>query len=84
VIFECVGAQNDQFVQEALDYENAFELFMRIMNDPQCPARFLRPRAPCTNFSRGSLREFRGKVMRAAMALIADSATEGGLKVSAE
>jgi hypothetical protein len=33
--------QNDQFVQEALDRENAFELFMRIMNDPQCPARFL-------------------------------------------
>jgi hypothetical protein len=27
-----VGAQNDQSVQEALECENAFELFMRIMN----------------------------------------------------
>jgi hypothetical protein len=35
VIFKRVGAQNDQFVQEALHRENAFELFMRIMNDPQ-------------------------------------------------
>jgi hypothetical protein len=41
VIFERVGAQNDQFVQKALDRENVFELFMRIMNDPQYPARCL-------------------------------------------
>jgi hypothetical protein len=41
VIFECVGAQNDQFVQKALDRENVFELFMRIMNDPQWPLRCL-------------------------------------------
>jgi hypothetical protein len=33
--------QNDQFVQEALDGENAFELFTWIMNDPQWPARIL-------------------------------------------
>jgi hypothetical protein len=41
MIFECVGAQNDQFVQKALDRENVFEPFMRIMNDPQCPVRCL-------------------------------------------
>ena len=41
MIFECVAAQNDQFVQKALDRENVFELFMRIMIDPQCPARCL-------------------------------------------
>ena len=41
MIFECVGAQNDQFVPEAQDRENAFELFMRIMNDPQWLARCL-------------------------------------------
>ena len=33
--------QNDEFVQEALDCENAFELFMWIMNNSQWPARFL-------------------------------------------
>ena len=32
--FELFGAQNDQFVEEALDCENAFELFMQVMNDP--------------------------------------------------
>ena len=41
MIFEYVGVQNDQFVQKALDRENVFELFMRIMNDPQCAARCL-------------------------------------------
>jgi hypothetical protein len=33
--------QNDQFVQEVLDCENAFELFMWIMNVPQWAARIL-------------------------------------------
>jgi hypothetical protein len=60
MIFECVGAKNDQFVQEALDRENAFELFMWIMSDPQCTLAFRRSRIPTKGFSRGSRPDPRG------------------------
>ena len=84
MIFECVGAQNDQFVPEAQDPENAIELFMRIMNDPQCPARACRSRAPCTSFSRGSRPKLAAPVVQTATAMIDDTATERGLDFSAE
>ena len=45
---------------KALDRENAFELFMRIMNDPQCGAASCPSRAPSTSFSRESRPELRG------------------------
>ena len=84
VVFECVGAQNDQFVQKALDREDVFELFTRIMNDPQCPAR-------CLPFSRtmyellsGSRPKLATPVVQTATAMIADIATERGLDFSAE
>jgi hypothetical protein len=84
VIVECVAAQNDQFVQEALDHEIAFELFMRIMNDPQCPAHFL----PflCTMYELLSRLTARtsAPVVQTATALIADTATKRGLDIAAE
>ena len=84
MIFECVGAQNDQFVQEGLGRENAFESFMRIMNAHSVRAllavfvRHVRTSlgAHCANFA--------APVVQAATAFIADSATERGLEVSAE
>lgn len=40
MIFECVGAQIDQFIHGTLDLENAFELFIRMMSDLRCLAFF--------------------------------------------
>ena len=48
------------------------------------PRASCRSRAPCTSFSQGSLRELRGTNCVSRKALIADTATERGLKVSAE
>ena len=85
MIFECVGAQNDQFVPEAQDRENAFELFMRIMNDPQWLARCLP--FSCTMY-RASLGahgpNLAATVVQTARALIADTVTERGLDFSVE
>jgi hypothetical protein len=68
---------------EALDGENAFELFTWIMNDPQWPARIL-PFSCATSFSRARCANFAAPVVQAATALIADTATERGLEVAAE
>jgi hypothetical protein len=84
VIFECVGAQNNQFVQEALDRENVFELFMRIMNDPQCPARFLPFSCTMYELLSGLGPNLAAPVVQTATALIANTATERGLDFSAE
>jgi hypothetical protein len=85
VIFECVGAQNDQFVQEGLGRENAFELFMPIMNAHSAPARFLPfSCAMYEHLSGLTERIFAAPVVQAATAFIADSATERGLEVSAK
>ena len=85
MIFECVGAKNGQFAEEALDRENAFELFMRIMSDPQCPARL--SSFAYTNqelFSGLDGPTFAAPVTQAATALIAVTAPQRGLDFSAE
>lgn len=69
-------AKNDQFVHEAR--ENAFELFMRPMNDTHHRAFFGLSRAPCTSFSGAHKLNLAARVVQAATALIADTATERG------
>ena len=84
MIFECVGAQNDQFVQKALDRENVFELFMRIMNDPQWLVRCLPFSCMMYELSRGSRPRLAAPVVQTATAMIDDTAAERGLDFSAE
>jgi hypothetical protein len=60
--------------------ENAFELFTWILNDPTVARAHL----AVLVLSRARRANFAAPVVQAATALIADTATERGLEVSAE
>ena len=57
---------------------------MRIMNDPQCPARFLPFSCTMYELLSGLTPKLAAPVVQTATALIADTATERGLDFSAE
>lgn len=81
MIFECVDAQVDQFVHKTLDRENAFELFIGLMNDLQrrafLPLSGLRTRAVC-------VRKLLGKSGAGGDGVSSDSTNERAFGFSAE